>query len=38
MHTGLAETSKDRAWPKHKWVELIQKVLDKDSQVKIILS
>lgn len=38
MHTGLAETSKDRAWPKHKWIELIQKVIDKDNEVKIILS
>ena len=38
MHTGLAETVKERAWPKHKRVELIQKVLDKDSKAKIILS
>lgn len=38
MHTWLAETSKDRAWPKHKWIELIQKVVDMDNEVKIILS
>ena len=38
MHTWLAETSKDRAWPKHKWIELIQKVIDKDNEVKIVLS
>jgi ADP-heptose:LPS heptosyltransferase len=38
MHTGLAETAKERAWPKNKWVELIQKVVDKDKEVKIVLS
>lgn len=38
MHTGLAETSKDRAWPKKKWIELIQKVINNDNEVKIILS
>lgn len=38
MHTWLAETSKDRARPKHKWIELIQKVINNDNGVKIILS
>lgn len=38
MHTWLAETSKDRAWPKYKWVDLIQKVIDNDIKVKIVLS
>ena len=38
MHTGLAETVKERAWPKHKRIELIQKVVDKDNDVKIVLS
>jgi hypothetical protein len=38
MHTGLAETSRDRARPKNKWVELIKKVIDKENDVKIILS
>lgn len=38
MHTWLAETSKDRARPKNKWIELIQKVIDKKNEVKIILS
>jgi hypothetical protein len=38
MHTGLAETVKERAWPKNKRVELIQKVIDKDRKIKIVLS
>lgn len=38
MHTGLAETAKERAWPKNKWIELIQKLIDKDNEVKILLS
>jgi heptosyltransferase-2 len=38
MHTWLAETSKDRARPKNKWIELIQKVINNDNEVKIILS
>ena len=38
MHTGLAETVKERAWPKNKRVELIQKVIDKDRKAKIVLS
>lgn len=38
MHTWLAETVKERAWPKNKRVELIQKMLDNDSKAKIILS
>lgn len=38
MHTWLAETSKDRAWPKDRRIELIKKVIEKDSNVQIILS
>lgn len=38
MHTWLAETSRDRARPKNKWIKLIQKVVDKENEVKIILS
>jgi len=38
MHTGLAETAKERAWPKNKRVELIQKVIDEDRKIKIVLS
>jgi heptosyltransferase-2 len=38
MHTWWAETAKERAWPQHKRVELIQKVIDKNNKVKIVLS
>ena len=38
MHTWLAETSKDRAWPKEKWIELIEKVLENIKWIKIVLS
>jgi len=38
MHTWWAETAKERARPQHKRVELIQKVIDKDNEVKIVLS
>ena len=38
MHTWLAETSKDRAWPKEKRIELIEKVLKKGEWIKIVLS
>lgn len=38
MHTWWAETAKERAWPQHKRVELIQKVVDKDNKVKMVLS
>lgn len=38
MHTWWAETAKERAWPQDKRVELIQKVIDKNDRVKIILS
>lgn len=38
MHTWLAETVKERARPKNKWIELIQKVVDKDGKIKIVLS
>lgn len=38
MHTWLAETAKDRAWPKEKWIELIEKVIEKDDKVQIVLS
>lgn len=38
MHTWLAETSKDRAWPKEKWIELIKKIINEDNNVQIILS
>lgn len=38
MHTWLAETSKDRAWPKEKWIELIKKVINEDNNVQIVLS
>ena len=38
MHTWWAETAKERAWPQHKRVELIWKVIDKDDKVKIVLS
>ncbi len=38
MHTWLAETSKDRAWPKEKRIELIEKVLEEEKWIKIVLS
>jgi len=38
MHTGLAETSKDRAWPKERRIELIPQVLVKKEDCIIVLS
>lgn len=38
MHTGLAETSKDRAWPKERRIELIPQVLGKKEDCIILLS
>ncbi|MFA5747953.1 MAG: glycosyltransferase family 9 protein [Candidatus Absconditabacterales bacterium] len=38
LHTGGAETSKDRAWPQKKWIELITKILEKNQNVYIFLS
>ncbi len=38
MHTWLAETVKERAWPKVKWTALIQKVLDQHRDTIILLS
>lgn len=38
MHTGWAETAKERAWPQHKRVQFISKVIEKYSDIYIFLS
>ncbi|MCX6823045.1 MAG: glycosyltransferase family 9 protein [candidate division SR1 bacterium] len=38
MHTGGAETAKERAWPTHKRVALIKELIKKHDDILIILS